>query len=246
VPSTTYGKGLRALSLATLATIAIALALIFYYAPLDANQGFVQKIFYLHVPLAIVSLCGFVFGGILAVGYLRTGDRRWDMRSYVAIHMALIFGIGGLITGSIWAKASWGHWWVWNEPTLVSFLIVLLLFATYQPLRFSIEDPERQSRYASVFAIVAAAFVPLNFIAVRLAQQYVHPRVLTLGGGNLPGSMRLTFLVSLLGIALLYTTLWKYEMAAKNIRGQVRRLRRTLLGDDMIRPAGRSAAPSAG
>jgi heme exporter protein C len=244
LPSTTYGKGLKGLALASLATIALALVLVFFYAPLDADQGFVQKIFYIHVPLAIVSLGGFIFGGILALGYLRTGDRRWDMRSYVAIHMALIFGIGGLITGSIWAKASWGHWWVWNEPTLVSFLIVLLLFATYQPLRFSIEDPERQSRYASVFAVVAAAFVPLNFIAVRLAQQYVHPRVLTLGGGNLPGSMRLTFMIALLGIALLYVTLWKYEMAAKNARMQVRRLRRTLLGDDSVRPVGRSAAPS--
>jgi len=239
----TYGKGLRGLSLATLATISAALALVFFYAPLDANQGFVQKIFYIHVPLAIVSLCGFIFGAVLAIGYLRTGDRKWDMRSYVAIHMSLIFGVGGLITGSIWAKASWGHWWVWNEPTLVSFLIVLLLFATYQPLRFSIEDPERQSRYASVFAIVAGAFVPLNFLAVRLAQQYVHPRVLTLTGGNLPGAMRLTFLVSLLGITLLFVTLWKYEMTTKNTRAQVRRLRRTLLGDDTIRPAGRSAAP---
>jgi heme exporter protein C len=191
-----------------------------------------------------VSLSGFIFGALCAIGYLRTGERRWDMRSYVAIHMSLIFGIGGLMTGSIWAKASWGHWWVWNEPTLVSYLIVLLLFATYQPLRFSIEDPERQARYASVFSIVAGAFVPLNFIAVRLAQAYVHPRVLTLGGGNLPGSMRLTFLVSLVGIALLYTTLWKYEMTTKNTRAQVRRLRRTLLGEDAMRPAGRSAAPS--
>jgi heme exporter protein C len=243
-PTTTYGKGLRGLSLATTITIGVALVLIFFYAPLDANQGFVQKIFYLHVPLAIVSLTGFILGAALAIGYLRTGDRKWDMRSYVAIHMALIFGIGGLITGSIWAKASWGHWWVWNEPTLVSYLIVLLLFATYQPLRFSIEDSERQSRYASVFSVVAGAFVPLNFIAVRLAQQYVHPRVLTLGGGNLPGPMRLTFLVSLLGIALLFATLWKYEMTTKNTRFQIRRLRRTLLGDDTVRPVGRSAAPS--
>jgi heme exporter protein C len=240
----TYGRGLRGLSLATIATISAALALAFFYAPLDADQGFVQKIFYIHVPLAIVSLCGFIFGGLLAVAHLRTGDRRWDMRSYVAIHMALIFGVGGLITGSIWAKASWGHWWVWNEPTLVSFLIVLLLFATYQPMRFAIEDPERQARYASVFAVVAAAFVPLNFIAVRLAQQYVHPRVLTLGGGNLPGPMRLTFLVSFLGIALLYVTLWKYEMVAKNARMQLRALRRSLLGEDSVRPLGRSAAPS--
>jgi len=244
VPPTTYGRGLRGLSLATIVTISAALALIFFYAPLDADQGFVQKIFYIHVPLAIISLCGFIFGGLLAVGYLRTGDRRWDMRSYVAIHMALIFGISALITGSIWAKASWGHWWVWNEPTLVSFLIVVLLFATYQPLRFAIEDPERQARYASVFSIVAGAFVPLNFIAVRLAQEYVHPRVLTLGGGNLPGPMRLTFLVSFLGLALLYTTLWKYEMAAKNARMQIRGLRRALLGDDANRPLGRSAAPS--
>jgi heme exporter protein C len=241
---TTYGRGLKTLALATIATITVALALVFFYAPLDSDQGFVQKIFYLHVPLAIISLCGFIIGGLLAIGYLRTGDRVWDMRSYVAIHMALIFGVAGLITGSIWAKASWGHWWEWGEPTLVSFLIVLLLFATYQPLRFSIEDPERQARYASVFAIVAAAFVPLNFIAVRLAQEFVHPRVLTLGGGNLPGSMRLTFVVSFVGLALLYATLWKYEMTAKNARMQARRLRRSLLGDDAVRPLGRSAAPS--
>ena len=244
MPSNLYGRGLRGLSLATIATISVALALVFFYAPLDADQGFFQKILYIHVPLAIVSLCGFIFGGLMAVGHLRRGERRWDMRSYVAIHMALIFGIGALITGGIWAKASWGHWWVWNEPTLVSFLIVVLLFATYQPLRFAIEDPERQARYASVFSIVAGAFVPLNFIAVRLAQQYVHPRVLTLSGGNLPGSMRLTFLISLVGIALLCTTLWKYEMAAKNARIQLRGLRRSLLGDDDPLPMSRSAAPS--
>jgi heme exporter protein C len=240
----TYGRGLRSLSLATVATIATALALVFFYAPLDADQGFVQKIFYIHVPLAIVALGGFILGGVFAVAHLRTGDRKHDLRSYVAIHMALIFAVGALITGSIWAKASWGHWWVWNEPTLVSFLIVFLMFATYQPLRFSIEDPERQARYASVFSIVAGAFVPLNFLAVRLAQGFVHPRVLTLSGGHLPGPMKLTFYVSLIGIALLYSTLWRYEMAAKNARMQIRAIRRRVLGDRAVRPLGRSAAPS--
>ena len=240
----TYGKGLRGLSILTFATITVALILVFFYVPLDATQGFIQKIFYIHVPLAIASLCGFAFGGVLAVMHLRTGDRRYDMRSYVAIHMALIFGVAALVAGSIWAKASWGHWWVWNDPTLVSYLIILLMFATYMPFRFSIEDPERQARYASVFAILGGAFVPLNFIAVRAAQQYVHPRVLTLTGSNLPGPMLLTFLVSLLGIALLYITLWKYEMAAKNARIQLRALRRRLLGDDDLSPLQRSAAPS--
>src|SRR5207248_8030604 len=112
---------LRALALATVVTLGAAFALTFFYAPLDTDQGFIQKIFYLHVPLAIISLCGFVLGGILAIAHLRTGNRKWDLRSYVAIHMALIFGVGGLLTGAIWAKASWGHWWVWSDPTLVSF-----------------------------------------------------------------------------------------------------------------------------
>src|SRR4051794_37314957 len=120
---------LRALSLATVAAVGVAFGLVFFYAPLDEEQGFLQKIFYLHVPMAIVALGGFVLGGLFAIQHLRTHDSRWDVRSYVAIHMSLIFAVVTLITGSIWAKGSWGHWWVWNEPTLVSFLIVFLLYA---------------------------------------------------------------------------------------------------------------------
>jgi heme exporter protein C len=223
-----YGKGLRTLALATAAALAAAMALVFFYAPIDADQGFVQKIFYLHVPLAIVALCGWVAGGVFGIQYLRSGDRRWDLRSYVAIHMSLIFGVAVLATGSIWAKASWGHWWVWGEPTLVSFLIVFLLYCTYQPMRFSIADHEKQARYAAVFAVTAGAFVPLNFIAVRLATPLVHPRVFTRVTGELPGSMRLTFLVSLVAIALLFATLCKLELTSKNAADQLRRLRRRL------------------
>ncbi|MBA2439069.1 MAG: cytochrome c biogenesis protein CcsA, partial [Thermoleophilaceae bacterium] len=193
-----YSKGIRPLSIAAVATTAVALALVFFYAPEDADQGLIQKIFYVHVPMAIVALGGFVAGGIMAIKHLRTGERSWDMRSYVAIHMSIILGAGVLATGAIWAKASWGHWWVWDEPVLVSFLVVWLLYCVYYPLRYSIEDPERQARYSSVFAIAAGAFVPINFLAVRLAESYTHPRVLSQTGGNLPGEMRLTFLVSIL------------------------------------------------
>src|SRR5690349_2110294 len=134
-----YGKGLKPLSIATVAMLAVALSLVFFYAPLDADQGFIQKIFYVPV----------------------------------------------LITGAIWAKASWGHWWVWDEPTLVSFLIVFLLYATYYPFRYAIEDRDRQARYASVFAVTAGAFVPLNFMAVRMAQSLVHPRTFATAEGGM-------------------------------------------------------------
>jgi heme exporter protein C len=224
-------------------TLVGALALVFFYAPNDADQGFIQKIFYIHVPLAIVSLCGFVAGAIFAVQHLRTRDPRHDLRSYVAIHLSLILSVGGLLTGSIWARAAWGHWWVWDEPTLVSYLIVFLLYATYQPLRFSIADRERQARYASVFTITAGAFVPLNFLAVRLAQAYAHPRVLGTTAGGMPPKMFWTFIAALVGMALLYATLWKYEMASKSARAQVRALRRRLVGEDAL-VVSRSAAPS--
>ena len=92
-----YGRGLPALSMATVVAIALALALVFFYAPLEAEQGFLQKIFYLHVPLAIIALCGFVLGGVFGALHLRTRDSRWDMRSYVTIHMSLIFGVGTLV-----------------------------------------------------------------------------------------------------------------------------------------------------
>ncbi len=239
-----YGRGLQTLSIATVVAMAVSLSLVFFYAPLEAEQGFLQKIFYLHVPLAIIALCGFVLGGLLAIQHLRTRDPRWDMRSYVAIHLSLIFAAGVLISGSIWARASWGRWWDWDEPTLVSFLIIFLLYATYQPLRFAIEDPERQARYASVFAIVAGAFVPLNFLAVRLSTAYLHPRVLG-STSNLPAPMALTFLVSLAAMSLLFATLCKYELTAKHTRAQIRALRRRLTGADAAAPArARSAAPS--
>jgi heme exporter protein C len=239
-----YGKRLRALSIATAVTMTAALALALFYAPMDADQGFMQKIFYIHVPMGIVALCGFVWGGICAIQHLRTRDAKYDLRSYVAIHLSLILGAGVLITGSIWAKASWGHWWVWDEPTLVSFLIVFLLYATYQPMRFSIEDREKQARYASVFAVTAGAFVPLNFIAVRLAQTYTHPRVFATADGGLPAKMQLPFYLSLLAMTLLYITLWRYEMASKNTSAKLRALRRKLAGDEAVAPVGRTAAPS--
>ncbi len=221
-------SSLKVMAIATVVVLCAAFALAFFYAPNDADQGFVQKIFYLHVPIAICALLGFVLAAIHAIRHLRSGDAIHDMRAYVSIHMGVIFGTAALLTGAIWARAAWGKWWVWEEPTLVSFLIVYLLYATYYPLRYAIEDRERQARYASVFAITAGAFVPLNFIAVRLAESLVHPRVFATADGGLPGSMLFTFLVAIAGMGLLFVTLMRLELAAKTTRGQISRLRRSL------------------
>jgi len=222
----------------------VALGLVFFYAPIDTDQGFVQKIFYLHVPLGIVGLVGFVIGGWHGLRHLRSGDPLHDLRSYVAIHLSQIFAVAVLITGAIWGKAAWGAWWRWDEPFLVSFLIIFLLYATYQPLRLAIDDPRRQARAASVFAVVAGAFVPVNFAAVRLADQYLHPRTLsTVDEGGLPPEVLATFFVSLAAIAVLFATLTRYELLSKTTTFRLRALERRATGDDLLPK--RSAVPQA-
>ena len=144
---------LRSLSAAAVSALGLAAALVFLSAPDDADQGLIQKIFYLHVPLAIVALGGFVAGGVFAVQYLRTRDRAWDLRSYVSIHLSLIFGVAVLVTGSLWARARGGTGG--SGTSRRSFAPDRLpALRLYQPLRFAIEDPERQARYAAVFAVV--------------------------------------------------------------------------------------------
>lgn len=229
---------LRNLALAAAVTLVGGFALVFFYAPLDADQGFVQKIFYLHVPLAVCALVGFVVAAVHAIRHLRSGDPVHDARAYVSIHLSIIFGVAVLVTGAIWARASWGKWWVWDEPTLVSFLIVFLLYCTYYPLRFAISERDRQARYASVFAITAGAFVPLNFMAVRMADSLVHPRTFATAEGGLPAEMLLTFLVCLAGMGLLWVSLVRFELVAKSASARIARLRRALDGEA---PAARSS-----
>ena len=247
-----YGKGFAPLSILTAVAVAASAAMVFFYAPLDADQGFIQKIFYVHVPMAIVGLLGFVAGGVFGFLHLRSGDRAHDLRSYVAIHLSIVLAVGVLATGAIWAKASWGHWWVWSEPMLTSYLIIFLLYCCYQPLRFSIEDPDRQARAASVFAVTAGVFVPVNFMAVRAVESVTHPRVLSTAGSGMPAEMAVTFLVSLLAMGLLFATLWKLELSGKQAAIELRRLRARLELDaersepltDPRRAAGAGAVPA--
>src|SRR3954470_16513519 len=117
---------LRRLAIATVVVLGAGYALAFFYAPEDADQGFIQKIFYLHVPLATVALLGWIVAGTHASRPLRTGDPKHDARAYVSIHISVIFGLAVLLTGAIWAKGSWGVWGEWKEPTLVSFLFAFL------------------------------------------------------------------------------------------------------------------------
>lgn len=184
---------------------------VFLVAPEDADQGVIQRIFYFHVPIALVSLLAFAVACVAGIMYLRSRDDRWDDVSASAINFGMVFSALTVVTGSIWAKASWGTWWVWGDPRLVTYLVVILLYAAYYVLRSSAED-DRRARYAAVYSIFAFAGVPLSFYSVRIAESFVHPVVFTRGGANMPGSMLVWFVISLAAMVLMFVTFLVLEI----------------------------------
>ena len=219
---------LPALATACTALIGLALALIFFYAPTDANQGFSQRIFYFHVPIALTSYVCFGWGAWKALRLLWTGNEDADLESYVAIHQGVIFGAFTLLTGSIWAKASWGVWWTWSENQLVLFLVLFLFYCAYFMLRFSVEDGTMRANMSAVYALFGVVLIPVSFLAIRLSKQFLHPVVFTLSGPQMTHAQFFTFCVALAAMLSMFATLYNVELAGKRIDAHLRELKELL------------------
>lgn len=208
---TPSGRLFRVSAIATAALLALATIGIFLVAPEDADQGVIQRIFYFHVAIALTSLVAFGVALVAGLFYLRRRTGRWDEIGVVSVRLGLMFSVLTILTGSIWAKASWDRWWVWEDPRLVTYLIVVMLYASYLILRSSLEG-ERMMRYSAIFAVVAFVSVPLSFYAVRIAQSFIHPVVFTRSGANMPDTMLVWFIVSQIAMLALFATLAQLEL----------------------------------
>ena len=217
--------GLAALA-AGLMGLALVLALLVVAE--DQDQGVSQRIFYIHVPVALTAYFCFGLGAWKALRLLWRGDERYDLESYVAIHQGTIFGALTLITGSIWAKASWGHWWLWSEDQLVLFLVLLPFYCAYFMLRFSVEEGSRRARSSAVYALFGVVLIPVSFLAIRLAENLIHPTVFTREGPQMSGSMFATFCVAWAAVTLLAYVLYRVELAGKRLDSDLRDLREAL------------------
>ena len=216
---------LPGLAILSFVLVTTALALVFFVAPTDADQGFSQRIFYFHVSIAFTSYLCFGVGAWKAFLHLWKRDPRADLESYVAVHQGLIFGSLVLATGSIWAKISWGHWWIWSENQLVLFLVLFLFYAAYFMLRYSVEPGPARANMCAVYALFGVILIPISFLAIRLANQLVHPVVFTLQGPQMSGSMFFTFCVTLAAMVALAATLYHVELVGKRIDARLRELR---------------------
>ena len=226
--STSSRNSVPALAALAAALVGVSIFLVFLVAPEDADQGISQKIFYFHVSIALTAYACFGWGALKALLYLWKREERYDLESYVGIHQGTIFGALTLLTGSIWAKASWGVWWAWSSNQLVLFLVLFLFYCAYFMLRFSIEEGSRRANISAVYALFGVLLIPVSFMAIRLASDFIHPTVFTRSGPQMTGVMFTAFLVSWAAMTALAYALYRVELLGKRLDAHLRELREVL------------------
>jgi heme exporter protein C len=219
---------LPVLAACSTALLGLAIALAFFYAQTDADQGLSQKIFYFHVPLALTSYACFGWGAWKALLHLWKREDGADLESYVAIHQGVIFGSLTLLTGSIWARISWGVWWSWSEDQLVLFLVLFLFYCAYFMLRYSVEPGPARANMCAVYALFGVVLIPVSFLAIRLSRKFIHPVVFTSHGFQMTNAQFVTFCVCLAAMLGLFATLYALELAGKRLDASLRELRELL------------------
>jgi heme exporter protein C len=212
----------------TVVLLGAGIGLVFFYAPLDADQGITQKVFYIHVPIALTAYACFGWGAWKAFVHLRTRASGADLESYAAIHQGVIFGALTLVTGSIWARASWGIWWTWSSNQLVTFLILFLFYSAYFMLRYSVDPGPARANMCAVYALFGVVLIPVSWLSIRLANDFIHPTVFTRHGPQMSASMFFTFCVCWAGLLALASTMYRVELAGKRLDARLRELRELL------------------
>ena len=201
------------LAVLAMAGFAVTLQMIFYGTPLDSMLFFNQKIFYYHVPCAMTLFVTVFVCGIASAGYLKKRDPRWDDVARAAGELAVVFGAIVLVTGMIWGKVAWGHWWKWELRLTTSLILWLTMVGYVIVRRFGGAGSERLAAGLAVFGMVNT---PLVYFAVKLAdaigQVSSHPKAQVVS--SLTGSMRLAYWLSVLTFLLLYTAVLQLRSAS--------------------------------
>lgn len=200
-----------------------------------------QKIFYLHVPVAVASFASMTVAAFFAARFLATKDRAHDRASRTAMQVTLVFIIATMISGDVWTRFEWGVWWVW-EPRLTTYFILMLLVIGYFILRNALDDPERSARFGAVFCIIAFIDAPISFFITRLVPSSVHPVVFRTDSG-LPPAMLIPFLLGLFGMCMIAFALYRYALRVNTAADEVEELKERL--EELDASAQRAAADEA-
>ena len=212
-------------------TLAFCQWLIFIYAPVEHSMGLVQKIFYLHLPLAWWGLASFFVVFAASIAYLRSRRPYWDQLARAGAEVGLMLAVLALLSGSVWARHSWGVWWTW-DPRLTTTLVMCFVYAGHLALRGLELPEERKATICAVVGIIAFLDVPLVFVSARLWRS-IHPAVFASEGGGLEPEMRLAALACVASFGLLWLTFTalrarQLALAARIAQALLSRMNKTL------------------
>jgi heme exporter protein C len=132
----------------------------------DRDMGHLQKIMYVHVPAAWVSMIAFLVVFVASVLFLWKREMRHDLLASAAAEVGVVLTALTLALGSIWGRPTWGIWWTW-DPRLTTTAIMLLIYVGYLALRAFTEDEDRRARWAAAVGILAFLNVPIVYMSVR-------------------------------------------------------------------------------
>jgi heme exporter protein C len=150
-----------------------AVALVVWYAPEEETMGVVQKIFYLHLPVAICTFLACAVSFVASIGYLAKRGAWWDDLAAAAARVAVQLCSVVLVTGMIWGKSAWGQWWTWS-PRLTFSLVLWLLYVVYLAIRMSVPSGRRRAVVSAIYGVVAFLDVPLVWLSARMMPD-IHP-----------------------------------------------------------------------
>jgi len=203
---------------ALLAVLSIAWAWTVVAAPIDSTQGVIQKILYVHPPLAYGAYLGFVLTAIGGALYLWKGRPIYDQLAVAGAEVGVVFCTLMMVTGPIWGKGTWGHWWTW-DPRLTLTLLLWFVYLAYLLLRSFTEGSERTARFAALYGVAGTALIPLNYFVIELAEgRSVHPA--NLERGSLGAGMGLPFLIANVAafLAFVWLVALRWEVEARRAR----------------------------
>lgn len=194
-------------------------------APLDSIQGAMQKILYVHPPLAYGAYLGFVATAIAGGLFLWRGREVHDQLAIAGAEVGTLFCLLMLITGPIWARGAWGpgNWWVW-DARLTLTLLLFFVYVAYLLLRSFTEGDERAARFASIYGILGVVLIPLNYWIIDLVGGAVHPDNLAKESSGLGEGMGLPFFVGNLTLFLVFAYLLALRWRVGVLRAETDRL----------------------
>ena len=143
---------------------------VFLFTPIEINQGFPQKIMYLHVPSVIITYLAFFVVFAYSIAYLWKRDLMFDQIAKSSAEVGLVFCFLVLITGAIWGKPTWGAYWVWWDVRLVTTLLLFLIFVGYFLLRKAINDRDKEARLDAIFGIIGCLDIPIIHKSIEWAK----------------------------------------------------------------------------